>query len=38
MATPLRLIPLLEQFDFARKRLADRMAGPEGDSGNGVSI
>jgi hypothetical protein len=38
MATPPRLISLLAQFDFARKRLADRMAGPEGDSGNGVSI
>jgi DinB superfamily len=38
MATPARLIPLLDQFDFARKRLADRMAGPEGDSGNGMNI
>src|SRR5437870_276500 len=38
MATPPRLIPLLDQFDFARERLADRMAGPDGDSGNGVSI
>ena len=38
MATPPRLIPLLEQFDFARKRLADRLAGPEGDSGDGESI
>jgi DinB superfamily len=35
---PSRLVPLLEQFDFARKRLADRMTGPEGDSGTGVSI
>jgi hypothetical protein len=33
MATPLRLIPLLEQFDWARKRLHDRLAGPAGDSG-----
>ncbi|HEY0539828.1 MAG TPA: DinB family protein [Actinoallomurus sp.] len=38
MATPPRLIPLLQQFDFARKRLADRMAGPVMDSGNGVDI
>ena len=38
MATPLRLIPLLEQFDWARKRLHDRLAGPEGDSGTGVPI
>jgi hypothetical protein len=38
MATSPRLIPLLEQFDFARKRLLDRMAGPEVDSGSGVSI
>lgn len=38
MATPPRLIPLLKQFDWARKRLADRMAGPAGDSGDGVSI
>jgi hypothetical protein len=35
---PGRLIPLLAQFDFARQRLTDRMAGPEGDSGNGVTI
>jgi hypothetical protein len=38
MEIPPRLIPLLEQFDFARKRLTDRMAGPEVDSGNGTSI
>ena len=31
MATPLRLIPLLTQFDFARKRLADRIAGDPED-------
>lgn len=38
MKTPPRLIPLLAQFDFARERLADRMAGPKGDSGNGLLI
>lgn len=38
MAAPPRLIPLLEQFDFARERLANRMAGPEVDSGDGVTI
>jgi hypothetical protein len=38
MATPPRLVPLLQQFDFARKRLVDRLAGPELDSGNGVNI
>lgn len=38
MATPPRLIPLLEQFDFARQRLTDRMTGPQGNSGDGESI
>lgn len=38
MTTPPRLIPLLEQFDFAYKRLADRMAGPVMDSGNGTDV
>jgi len=38
MATPPRLIPLLAQFDFARQRLTDRLAGPDGDSGNGVRV
>ncbi|MGK4579329.1 DinB family protein [Kitasatospora sp. HPMI-4] len=38
MTTPPRLIPLLQQFDFARKRLTDRMAGPLMDSGNGVDV
>ncbi|GAA2253050.1 MULTISPECIES: DinB family protein [Kitasatospora] len=38
MTTPPRLVPLLEQFDFARKRLTDRMAGPVSDSGNGVDV
>jgi 2-dehydropantoate 2-reductase len=38
LTPPARLIPLLAQFDFARPRLADRMAGPHGYSGNGVSV
>jgi hypothetical protein len=38
MATPPRLAPLLAQFDFARERLAARLTGPAGDSGNGVHI
>lgn len=38
MATPPRLAPLLAQFDFARERLADRLVGPDVDSGNGVRI
>ncbi|MFE1331401.1 DinB family protein [Streptomyces microflavus] len=38
MATPPRLVPLLEQFDFARERLTGRLAGPLMDSGNGVGI
>ncbi|MEU1782272.1 DinB family protein [Streptomyces abikoensis] len=33
---PSRLVPLLKQFDFARKRLADRLAGPVMDSGDGA--
>ncbi|MCX4404026.1 DinB family protein [Streptomyces sp. NBC_01764] len=36
MTTPSRLSPLLEQFDFARERLADRMTGPVMDSGDGT--
>ncbi|WP_030179435.1 DinB family protein [Streptomyces sp. NRRL S-813] len=38
--TPGRLTPLLEQFDFARRRLTDRMTGPVVDSGdaNGVEV
>jgi len=36
MATPPRLVPLLEQFDWACARLDDRMTGPDGDSGNGL--
>jgi hypothetical protein len=38
MPTPPRLIPLLQQFDFACKRLADRMVGPVVDSGNGTDV
>ncbi|MEV3973082.1 DinB family protein [Streptomyces sp. NPDC050698] len=36
MTTASRLTPLLEQFDFARKRLADRMSGPVVNSGDGT--
>ncbi|MEV7127659.1 DinB family protein [Streptomyces sp. NPDC093260] len=36
MTVPSRLSPLLEQFDFARERLADRMTGPVMDSGDGA--
>ncbi|MFF5437850.1 DinB family protein [Streptomyces achromogenes] len=36
MTVPSRLLPLLEQFDFAYRRLADRMAGPVMDSGDGM--
>ncbi|TWF90865.1 DinB family protein [Streptomyces brevispora] len=38
MPTPPRMIPLLQQFDFAHKRLADRLAGPVMDSGNGTDV
>lgn len=33
---PARLAPLLQQFDFARGRLTDRMSGPVMDSGDGT--
>lgn len=33
-----RLVAFVEQFDFARGRLIDRMAGPAFDSGNGTPI
>ncbi|GGS95170.1 hypothetical protein GCM10010270_79010 [Streptomyces violaceus] len=36
MTTPSRLSPLLEQFDFARERLTNRMTGPVMDSGDGT--
>ncbi|MBV9280414.1 MAG: DinB family protein [Chloroflexi bacterium] len=35
---PPRLIPLVEQFDFACERLINRMAGPEVNSGDGVPV
>ncbi|MFJ5707269.1 DinB family protein [Streptomyces sp. NPDC093105] len=38
MAIPARLSPLLAEFDFARKRLTDRLAGPVVDSGNGTDV
>ncbi|MCX5232115.1 DinB family protein [Streptomyces sp. NPDC006553] len=38
MAIPARLVPLVDQFDFARRRLTDRMAGPVMDSGNGTDV
>lgn len=38
MATPPRLVPLLEQFDWACLRLLNRMTGPEVDSGNGIPV
>ncbi|HEX3593233.1 MAG TPA: hypothetical protein VHV74_26720 [Pseudonocardiaceae bacterium] len=36
MATPGRLVPLLDQFDWARDRLHDRLAGPTADSGTAL--
>ncbi|GAB7035585.1 DinB family protein [Streptomyces sp. NPDC021749] len=38
MSVPSRMIPLLEQFDFAYRRLADRLTGPVMDSGNGTDV
>ena len=38
MEIPPRLVPLLAEFDFARLRLSDRLAGPDGDSGAGRRI
>ncbi|MEU4099015.1 DinB family protein [Streptomyces sp. NPDC026673] len=38
MRAPPRLAPLLEQFDFACRRLCDRMTGPVVDSGNGTDV
>jgi hypothetical protein len=35
---PGRLVPLLDQFDFACERLTNRIAGPTGNSGDGRSI
>jgi hypothetical protein len=38
MGMPGRLVPLVEQFDFARERLADRLTGPDSNSGNGLRV
>jgi hypothetical protein len=38
MNVPERLRPLLEQFDFARERLVNRIAGPAVDSGDGEQV
>lgn len=38
MTTPPRLVPLLQQFDFAHRRLRDRLTGPVVDSGNGTAL
>jgi hypothetical protein len=38
MDIPLRLAPLLEQFDWGCLRLINRMTGPEADSGNGSPV
>jgi hypothetical protein len=38
MSTPQRLVPLLEQYDWACLRLLNRMTGPEVDSGTGTPI
>ncbi|MEU0128030.1 MULTISPECIES: DinB family protein [unclassified Streptomyces] len=38
MDTPARLIPLLEQFDWARERLTHRLTGPTADSGSGTEV
>jgi hypothetical protein len=35
---PPRLAPLLQQFDFARRCLTERMAGPAMDNGDGMEI
>ncbi|MFD4247141.1 DinB family protein [Streptomyces sp. NPDC058525] len=36
MVIPPRLVPLVQQFDFARERLTNRMSGPVMDSGDGT--
>ncbi|MDH6707524.1 hypothetical protein P3T27_004261 [Kitasatospora sp. MAA19] len=38
MTLPPRLVPLLSEFDFARTRLTERLAGPTLDSGNGTRV
>ncbi len=37
-AVPVRLAPLVDQFDWATSRLTDRMTGPDGNAGSGVRI
>ncbi|MFG2674644.1 DinB family protein [Streptomyces sp. NPDC048445] len=38
LAVPVRLAPLLDQFDFGCERLLGRIGGPVVDSGNGVDV
>ncbi|MEV8625071.1 DinB family protein [Streptomyces sp. NBC_01268] len=38
MAIPPRLAPLLDQFEFARERLVNRLNGPVTDSGDGTGV
>ncbi|MFJ9809509.1 DinB family protein [Streptomyces sp. NPDC101158] len=38
MTLPPRLVPLLEQYDFARERLVNRLNGPLMNSGNGTDV
>jgi hypothetical protein len=38
MRMPARLVPLLEQFDWACGRLLNRLTGPVGDSGDGSAV
>jgi hypothetical protein len=38
MTTPARLVPIIEQYDWACGRLLDRLTGPDGDSGSGTRI
>ena len=35
---PVRLVPLIDQFDWGRERLVDRMTGPDSDAGGGTRI
>ncbi|MFG2598943.1 DinB family protein [Streptomyces sp. NPDC048462] len=37
-AVPVRLVPLLDQFDFGCERLLGRIGGPVVDTGNGVEV
>ncbi|MET0325913.1 MAG: DinB family protein [Ilumatobacteraceae bacterium] len=38
MTTPLRLVPLLAQYDHAAARLLARLRGPAADSGDGIDL